>query len=104
MSIPPVGYVLGITGALGLFFKARTRLQLSKAKHPSLRGHSKMARRLAAQVPFYEYDDATIFRAAAAPADVAARRRAGFMRLAALYRARFAETARQTAEVADAIS
>jgi glutamate-1-semialdehyde 2,1-aminomutase len=104
MSIPPVGYVLGVTGAVGLFFKARTRLQLSKAKHPSLRGHSKMARRVAAQVPFYEYDDAEIFRSDGAPADVAERRRAGFMRLAELYGARFGETVRQTAEVADAIS
>jgi glutamate-1-semialdehyde 2,1-aminomutase len=33
--------------------KLKTRLELSKAKHPSLRGHSKMARRLARQVPFY---------------------------------------------------
>jgi glutamate-1-semialdehyde 2,1-aminomutase len=107
MSIPEIqvaGYVLGITGAVGLFFKAKTRLQLSKAKHPSLRGHSKMARRLAKQVPFYEYDDATIFRSDDAPAEIAERRRAGFMRLSALYRGRFAETARQTADVTDAIS
>jgi glutamate-1-semialdehyde 2,1-aminomutase len=104
MSLPPIGYVLGITGAVGLFFKAKTRLQLSKAKHPSLRGHSKMARRLARQVPFYEYDDATMFRSDGAPVEIADRRRAGFMRLSALYRARFAETVRQMAEVADAIS
>jgi glutamate-1-semialdehyde 2,1-aminomutase len=104
MSIPPVGYVLGASAALGFVMKARTRLQLSKAKHPSLRGHSKMARRLARQVPFYEYDDAEIFRTDGAPDEIAARRRDGFQRLADLYAARFKETARQTAEVADAIS
>jgi glutamate-1-semialdehyde 2,1-aminomutase len=107
MSLPEIqvaGCVLGLTGAVGLFFKAKTRLQLSKAKHPSLRGHSKMARRLAKQVPFYEYDDVTIFRSDDAPAEIAARRRAGFMRLSALYRSRFAETVRQTADVAAAIS
>jgi glutamate-1-semialdehyde 2,1-aminomutase len=35
------------------------RLQLSRAKHPSLRGHARMARRMAPLVPFYEYDDAS---------------------------------------------
>ena len=33
--------------------KAYTRLQLSKAKHPSLAGHSRMAKRVARLVPFY---------------------------------------------------
>jgi glutamate-1-semialdehyde 2,1-aminomutase len=102
--IQPEGYVLGAAAAVGLAFKLKTRLQLSKAKHPSLRGHSRMARRVAAQVPFYEYDDAQIFRSDDAPDAIAARRRAGFMRLATLYRDRFAQTARQTAEVEDSIS
>jgi glutamate-1-semialdehyde 2,1-aminomutase len=29
------------------------RLELSRAKHPSLTGHSRMAKRFAAPVPFY---------------------------------------------------
>ena len=41
-----------------------------------------MARRLAALMPFYEYDEERFFRSDDAPDDVAARRRAGFMRLA----------------------
>ncbi|HTA18168.1 MAG TPA: aminotransferase class III-fold pyridoxal phosphate-dependent enzyme [Polyangia bacterium] len=102
--IQPEGYVLGAAAAVGLAFKLKTRLQLSKAKHPSLRGHSRMARRVAAQVPFYEYDDAQIFRSDDAPDAIAAQRRAGFMRLAAIYRDRFAKTAAQTAEVEAAIS
>jgi glutamate-1-semialdehyde 2,1-aminomutase len=104
MSIPPEGYVLGAAAAAGLVYKAKTRLELSKAKHPSLRGHSKMSRRVAALVPFYEYDEETLFRTDDAPAEVAARRRDGFMRLAATYRERFAETARLTAEVEGSIS
>ena len=63
-----------------------------------------MARRIAALVPFYEYDEARFFRCDHAPEDVATRRRAGFMRLAELYRVRFAETVRRTAEVAEDIS
>ena len=84
--------------------KLKTRLELSKAKHPSLRGHSKMARRLARQVPFYEYDDASFFSTDGAPEDVAARRRAGFMRLAEWQRAHGARAAALTEEVEGAIS
>jgi len=84
--------------------KLKTRLELSKAKHPSLRGHSKMARRLARQVPFYEYDDASFFASDGAPEDVAARRRAGFMRLAEWQRSHGARAAALTEEVEGAIS
>jgi len=84
--------------------KLKTRLELSKAKHPSLRGHSKMARRLARQVPFYEYDDASFFSSDGAPEDVAARRRAGFMRLADGQRSHGARAAALTEEVEGAIS
>src|SRR5450432_2534369 len=104
MIMSPVGCVLGSAAALGLLLKARTRLQLSRAKHPSLRGHSRMARRLAAQVPFYEYADERIFRSDDAPPEIGQRRREGFLRLAALYDARFAETARLTAEAEESIS
>jgi glutamate-1-semialdehyde 2,1-aminomutase len=79
------------------------RLQLSKAKHPSLTGHSKMARRVAAQVPFYEYGDERFFCSDDAPADIANQRRAAFERLAALYRERFAKTVAMTNEVAYSI-
>ena len=63
------------------------RLELSRAKHRSLAGHARWSRRLAALVPFYEYDEAQFFRADDAPDGVAARRRAGFMRLAGAVRA-----------------
>ncbi len=82
----------------------RRHLQLSKAKHASLTGHARIARGLARLVPLYEYDERRFFCSDDAPQDVAALRRAGFMRLSALYRARFAQTAQRTAEVADSIS
>jgi glutamate-1-semialdehyde 2,1-aminomutase len=87
-----------------LLRKLQTRLQLSRAKHPSLTGHSRMARRFASQVPFYEYGDDRFFRADAAPDDVAATRRAGFTRLAGLFAERFRRTAEVTAEIAGAVS
>ncbi len=93
----------GAAALAGSLPKLLQRLQLSKAKHPSLTGHSRMARRFAAQVPFYEYDDQQFFRSDDAPDDIAAVRRAGFERLAALYRERFAKTVAMTDEVGDGI-
>ena len=67
--------------AAAAFRAARRRVQLSRAKHPSLRGHARLSQRLAKLVPFYEYDEQRFFCSDDAPADVAARRRAGFERL-----------------------
>ena len=89
-----------VTSLLGL----TPRLRLSQAKHWSLAGHARIARRLASLVPFYEYDETRFFRCDDAPEEIAARRRAGFMRLAELYRARFAETIRHTTDAADSVS
>ena len=80
------------------------RLELSRAKHWSLPGHARMARRIASQVAFYSYDDAQFFCSDDPPEEIAARRRAGFMRLAKLYRERFGETVRRTADIVDSIS
>jgi glutamate-1-semialdehyde 2,1-aminomutase len=57
------------------------RLQLSLAKHRSLAGHSRMAKRLARWLPGYSLDETRFFAADGADAALAARRRAGFMRL-----------------------
>jgi glutamate-1-semialdehyde 2,1-aminomutase len=70
----------------------------------SLSGHPAWSRLLARLVPHYEYDDTRFFAADDAPADVAALRRAAFMRLAAIYRERFASTRRLTTVTADALS
>ncbi len=84
--------------------KLRRRLDLSQAKHKSLAGHARIARRLAAFLPFYDYDEERFFCSDDAPAEIAARRRAGFERLSALYQTRFAKSIRRTAEAADSIS
>jgi len=55
-----------------LLRKLQLRLQLSRAKHRSLTGHSRMARRFASLVPFYEYDEAQFFGTDGAPEDVVA--------------------------------
>src|SRR5262245_5603197 len=103
-TTPLVLYAAGTVALAASVIKVKSRLALSKAKHRSLTGHARMARRLARLVPFYEFDERTFFCADDAPDEVAARRRAAFMRLAGLYRTRFAETARLTLEAADSIS
>src|SRR5277367_5044119 len=82
----------------------KARLELSKAKHRSLAGHARIARLVASLVPFYQYDEAQIFKADAAPDVVVAQRRADFARLADLYRKRFVSTLRLTAEATELIS
>src|SRR5271169_3519728 len=97
-------YGVGGAALATTLVKLRQRFELSRAKHRSLAGHSRIARRLAALVPFYEYDEARFFCSDGAPADIAETRRAGLERLSALYKARFAETIRRTAEAAESIS
>ena len=95
---------LGATALATSLVTLRRRLQLSKAKHRSLTGHARIARRLAAFVPFYAYDEDRFFCSDEAPPEIAARRRDGFLRLSALYETRFPETNRHTAELIDSVS
>jgi glutamate-1-semialdehyde 2,1-aminomutase len=97
-------YGLGALAVAALLPKIKSRLELSLAKHPSLTGHSRMARRVAALVPFYDYDDAKFFCCDGAPDDVVARRRAAFTRLALLYRERYAQSAALTTATASGVS
>jgi glutamate-1-semialdehyde 2,1-aminomutase len=81
---PWVGTAL-VTGGLvtaGLVTAGRSRLKLSRAKHPSLAGHARWSKRLAKLVPFYEFGEERFFDSDGAPAAVVAERRAGFERLA----------------------
>ena len=97
-------YVAGACAAALVLPKLYVRLQLSRAKHRSLAGHSRMARRFASIVPFYEYDETQFFRADGAPENVAAARRDGFLRLAAVFAERYRETADLTDEIVGGLS
>jgi glutamate-1-semialdehyde 2,1-aminomutase len=99
-----IAAVIAIALAVFAAFKLKRRLALSRAKHPSLAGHSKMSRRLAHLIPFYEYDEAEFFRSDGAPPELAAKRREGFLRLSSLYQLRFAQTRRLTSEASEGIS
>ena len=45
-----------IAGAAAVFPKLQARLALSRAKHRSLTGHSKMSKLVARLMPYYEFD------------------------------------------------
>jgi glutamate-1-semialdehyde 2,1-aminomutase len=93
-----------VAGAAAVFPKLNARLALSRAKHRSLTGHSKMSRMVARLIPFYEFDLNDFFRADGAPAAVCTQRQDGFFRLARLYEERFAKGRQMTAEAAERIS
>ena len=84
--------------------KAKARLDLSRAKHPSLAGHARVARRIASLIRFYEYDEERFFRSDDAPRQIAEQRRNGFHALSRLYRERFGETSARGADAAGGIS
>ena len=69
--------LIGISLAITLFF----RIRLSLAKHPSLSGHSRLARRLAGMVPFFSYDTFSFFNCDGANDEIVERRKRGFARL-----------------------
>ncbi len=73
----------GIAAAALVAPRAIARLQLSLAKHPSLTGHGRIAKRLASWLPAVDYDEARFFAADAAPEAVVAQRRSGFDALVA---------------------
>lgn len=69
-------------GAAAAVPVAKRRIELSLAKHPSLAGHARMARRVARLVPGYAYGEDRFFGVDGAPPEVQQRRRAAFARLA----------------------
>jgi glutamate-1-semialdehyde 2,1-aminomutase len=97
-------YLLAALLLMIVLRKVQLRLVLSLAKHGSLSGHARLARLIARSLPHYEFDDGRFFSADDAPPEVAARRRAGFMQLAALYTERYPKGAALTREVEDALS
>ena len=99
-----ISYAAGSAALAAAAFRAKSRLELSLAKHRSLTGHSKMSRRVAALIPFYDYDEARFFQSDDAPDDVAARRRSGFTALSELWGQRFGQSIAVTREAATGIS
>jgi len=93
------GVLGGAAAVLGLP-RLKRRLELSRAKHPSLRGHSRIAKLLARQVPYYAYGEEEFFACDGADADLASRRRDALERLGRRLAAASPETIAATDELA----
>jgi len=90
--------IAAATAAAWFFPIARRRIDLSLAKHPSLTGHVRWAKRLTGWIPGYHYEDSGFFASDGASAQVAERRRAGFGRLASAYARHFRQSAAMTTQ------
>ena len=100
-------FVLFLVG-LGLFIKTsvwlRARILLSKAKHPSLRGHSKISKKIARLIPHYDFDSHRFFASDSAPESIQHQRQAAFQRLATVFEQRYTQSARVEKRLLDAVS
>jgi glutamate-1-semialdehyde 2,1-aminomutase len=90
--------------ALWLLRRAAARLLLSRAKHRSLAGHPRWARRIARLLPSLQYDDLHFFEADAAPPEISALRRGAFARLQQHYAVTFPDSAAATAALSQAVA
>lgn len=104
MEALSISALAAAAAAVALVPMARQRLELSMAKHPSLTGHSRMAKRVARLIPGYSYDERRFFASDGAPADVVQRRREGFARLAGDLAARHARSIELTRSAREGIS
>jgi glutamate-1-semialdehyde 2,1-aminomutase len=94
----------GALGAAMALLSAKSRWELSRAKHGSLGGHARFAQAVAKLLPAYEYAENRIFNIDGAPVDVATARQADFHRLAAMFRDRHPRTLQLTREAMARIS
>jgi glutamate-1-semialdehyde 2,1-aminomutase len=90
--------------AWSLARKIKQRLELSLAKHPSLGGHLRMAKRVAKWIPGYHYNDAQWFAVDEAPAEVAQQRKTALEKLGQTLRTRSPQTLANTEQTKPMIS
>ncbi len=79
---------LGVGAAAYAVVKTRERLELSMAKHPSITGHSRMAKRMARWIPGYQYNQQAWFAVDGASIEVAQQRAQALQRLGDRLRAK----------------
>jgi glutamate-1-semialdehyde 2,1-aminomutase len=101
MSTP---LIVAAAAGIVLLPKARARLLLSRAKHPSLTGHARMSSRLAKLLPAVRYEEARIFDADGAPQGVIHARRQGLQRLAQVFTERYPRSRAMAVDTAQQLS
>jgi glutamate-1-semialdehyde 2,1-aminomutase len=96
-GVSTAAFVLGIK-------RIKARGELSLAKHRSLTGHPRMARRLAAILPSYRYSDDDVMSVDGAPSDVVAGRRRAFDAIVAEIGVRFPKSLLESSSAASGLS
>jgi glutamate-1-semialdehyde 2,1-aminomutase len=100
-----IGYYILAGGAtLYTLGKLKQRLELSFAKNPSLAGHPRMARRFAALIPYYSYNEQNAFSLDGAPETVVLMRKAALAALTENYHTRYTKSLQLSTEVEKNIS
>ena len=97
-------YLLYCVIAILLLRKIATRLQLSKAKHKSMRGHSKWSRRMSKWVNFFDYSLQEYFSVDGAPPKVAEQRSQAFTTLTNKVKKQSSITLNQYQQISNNIS
>jgi glutamate-1-semialdehyde 2,1-aminomutase len=100
---------LALYGAVALvaltgITRIKQRAELSLAKHRSLAGHPRNARRLASLLPSYRYDEGHAFGVDGAPDDVVTRRKVAFDALLTQFQTRYPKSLQETANVVNGLS
>lgn len=99
-----VVYVFAAIGFLFILWKIYIRLQLSQAKHPSLRGHAKWSRRITRLIPYFEYDVKHFYCSDSAPQEIVKQRREGMEKLRLLAQTFSPETIKFSLSLENSIS
>lgn len=99
-----IAAVLSAIAGIFIIRKILIRLRLSRAKHPSLRGHSRMSRMAARLLNFHSYDEEHFYNSDGAPPDIAERRRQGMTALAETLARTMPRTAARAASLENGLS
>ncbi len=97
-------YAAAAAALFGILGKAKSRLELSLAKHRSLAGHPRTAKRIASLMPRYTYDEANAFGIDNAPAEVVAARTAAFADLVTRFQTQYPKTLQAGSDIAKGLS
>jgi glutamate-1-semialdehyde 2,1-aminomutase len=84
--------------------RMKQRLELSLAKHRSLAGHPRIAKRISSWLPHYRYSSEDALKIDGAPASVVAQRQAALQALRTQFKQRYPKTWEAGAQVMDDLS
>ncbi|HEX4880248.1 MAG TPA: aminotransferase class III-fold pyridoxal phosphate-dependent enzyme [Limnobacter sp.] len=88
MNIDSLTLIAGASASAYIALKLHRRLQLSRAKHPGLSGHVRMAKRVSKLIPFYSLEGDALFACDGADEALQHQRKAAFHRLAGVLQSR----------------